>query len=110
MGHVKARSRNPATKTTLQLEPHQIILRPLVTEKGMQQSTDYNQYSFEVNMLANKIQIRSAVEELFEVEVEKVRIQKRQGKQRRHRFKKGRTKNWKKAVVTLKPDFRIDFF
>ena len=110
MGHVKARSRIPATKTSLQLEPHQIILRPLVTEKGMQQSTDHNQYSFEVNMLADKTQIRAAVEELFEVEVEKVRIQKRPGKQRRHRFKQGRTKNWKKAIVTLKPEFRIDFF
>jgi large subunit ribosomal protein L23 len=110
MGHVKARSRTPATKTSLQLEAHQIIMRPLVTEKGMQQSTDHNQYSFEVNMLADKTQIRSAVEELFEVEVEKVRIQKRAGKQRRHRFKQGSTKNWKKAIVTLKPEFRIDFF
>ncbi len=110
MGHVKARSRTPATKTSLQLEAHQIIMRPLVTEKGMQQSTDHNQYSFEVNMLADKTQIRSAVEELFEVEVEKVRIQKRAGKQRRHKFKQGTTKNWKKAIVTLKPEFRIDFF
>jgi large subunit ribosomal protein L23 len=110
MGHVKARSRKPATKTSLQLEAHQIIMRPLVTEKGMQQSTDHNQYSFEVNMLADKTQIRSAVEELFEVEVEKVRIQKRLGKQRRHKFKQGTTKNWKKAIVTLKPEFRIDFF
>jgi large subunit ribosomal protein L23 len=39
-----------------------------------------------------------------------VRIQKRPGKQRRHRFKQGQTKNWKKAIVTLKPEFRIDFF
>ena len=110
MGHVKARSRTPATKTSLKLDPHQIILRPLVTEKGMKQSTDLNQYSFEVNMLADKIQVRSAVESLFEVEVDKVRIQKRPGKKRRHKFKQGRTKNWKKAIVTLKPDFRIDFF
>ena len=110
MGHVKARSRNPATKTTLQLEPHQIILRPLVTEKGMQQSTDYNQYSFEVNMLADKTQVRSAVESLFEVKVDKIRIQKRQGKKWRHKFKQGQTRNWRKAIVTVKPDFRIDFF
>ena len=48
------------------LEPHQIILRPLVTEKGMHRSTRYNQYAFEVNPLATKIDIRNAVEELFE--------------------------------------------
>lgn len=110
MGHVKSRSRNPATQTSLTLAAHQIILRPLVTEKGMEQSTAHNQYSFEVNKLADKIQIREAVEELFNVEVSKVRIQKRPGKTRRYRFKRGQTKSWKKAIVTLKPDFSIDLF
>ena len=98
MGHVKARSRSPATKTSLKLDPHQIILRPLVTEKGMKQSTDLNQYSFEVNMLADKTQVRSAVESLFEVKVDKIRIQKRQGKKRRHKFKQGQTKNWRRRL------------
>ena len=110
MGHVKSRSRSTATQTSLQLEPHQIILRPLVTEKGIEQSSSHNQYSFEVNKLANKIQIRSAVEELFDVQVSKVRIQKRPGKFRRYRFKRGQTKSWKKAIVTLKPEFSIDLF
>ena len=52
-----------------ELAPHQIVLRPLVTEKGMHRSTRYNQYAFEVNPLADKEQIKEAVEELFHVRV-----------------------------------------
>ena len=92
------------------MEPHQIILRPLVTEKGVYQSTEYNQYAFEVNPLATKDDVRQAVEELFDVKVVKVRTQNRKGKPRRYRFRKGHTKNWKKAIVTLDPEHRIDFF
>ena len=100
------------TKGGIQLEPHQIILRPLVTEKGMDRSTRHNQYAFEVNPLANKVDIRNAVEELFEdVKVRKVRIQNRRGKPRRYRFRYGYTKSWKKALVTLDPESKgIDFF
>ncbi|MEQ8790025.1 MAG: 50S ribosomal protein L23 [Pirellulaceae bacterium] len=92
------------------LEPHQVILRPLVTEKGMHRSTRNNQYSFEVNPLANKHDVRRAVEELFDVKVLKVNTQTRKGKPRRYRFRMGRTKNWKKAVITLHAEHRIDFF
>ncbi len=100
------------TKSGIQLEPHQVILRPLVTEKGMHRSTRDNQYAFEVNPLANKIDIRNAVEQLFEdVKVRKVRIQNRRGKPRRYRFRYGCTKSWKKALVTLDPESKgIDFF
>ena len=94
----------------IQLESHQVILRPLVTEKGMFQSTEYNQYAFEVNPLATKEVVRAAVEELFDVKVVKVRTQNRKGKPRRHRFRWGRTKDWKKALVTLDAEHRIDFF
>ena len=94
----------------LQLEPHQVILRPLVTEKGMHRATRANQYAFEVNPLAEKPEIRAAVEELFDVKVLKVRTQKRKGKPRRTRFRFGQTKDWKKAIVTLDPEHRIDFF
>lgn len=100
----------PAGNTTLALGPHQLILRPKVTEKGMFQSQQHNQYTFEVNPLATKTQIRGAIEELFNVKVAHVAIQNRSGKARRYRFKKGRTKAWKKAIVKLKPDNRIDFF
>ena len=97
-------------KTRITLEPHQIILRPLVTEKGMHRSTRYNQYAFEVSPLADKDDIRRAVEQLFNVKVVKVRTQNRKGKPRRYRFRYGYTKNWKKAVVTLHEEHRIDFF
>ncbi len=97
-------------KVGLALEPHQVILKPMVTEKGMFQSEHFNQYTFKVNPLATKTDIKNAVEKLFEVEVAKVATQRRRGKPRRFRFTYGRTKDWKKAVVTLKPDHRIDFF
>ena len=100
----------PAVHGGLHLQPHQILLRPLVTEKGMHRSTRDNQYSFEINPLATKDDVRRAVEELFEVKVVKVRTQNRKGKPRRYRFTYGRTKGWKKAVVTLDAEHRIDFF
>jgi large subunit ribosomal protein L23 len=100
------------TQTTEQpwLEPYQVILRPLVTEKGMHRSTRNNQYAFEVHARATKDDIRRAIEDLFNVKVDKVRTQNRRGKPRRHRFKQGVTKTWKKAIVTLNAEHRIDFF
>jgi len=95
-----------------QLEPHQIIVRPLITEKGTHQSTSLHRaYPFEVNPWASKDEIKAAVEELFGVRVAKVRTQNRLGKTRRYRFKEGRQASWKKAIVVLKPDSAgIDFF
>lgn len=100
----------PGTGVAAHFEPHQIILRPRVTEKGVYQSEKVNQYTFEVNPLATKSQIKSAVETLFDVQVDKVATQTRRGKARRFRFKFGETKAWKKAIVKLKPDNKIDFF
>jgi large subunit ribosomal protein L23 len=100
------------TQTRLRLEPHQIILRPLVTEKSYHQAeTDrFNCYAFRVNRLAGKEQIRRAVEELFDVKVIRVNTANRQGKPRRTRFRRGRTKAWKKAIVKLHPEDKISFF
>ncbi len=98
------------TPKTLQLESHQVILRPLVTEKGMHRSTRYNAYAFEICRTATKDDVRRAVEELFNVKVLKVHTQNRKGKPRRTRFSSGRTKDWKRAIVKLHPDNRIDFF
>lgn len=97
-------------KTRLELEPHQIVLRPLVTEKGVHRAERNNQYAFEVNPLADKLQIRDAIQSLFDVTVVKVRTQSRKGKPRRYRFRYGSTKSWKKAIVTLREEDRIDFF
>ena len=99
----------PAT-TTIHLEPHQIIVRPLVTEKGVHRSSRHNSYAFEVNKLATKADIRRAVEDLFEVKVVSVHTQTRKGKPRRTRMILGYTQDWKKAIVKLDPEHRIDFF
>lgn len=97
-------------KTSLTLEPHQVIVKPLVTEKGVHKSTRNNAYTFEVSKLATKSDIRRAVESLFDVKVVKVATQNRKGKTRRTRFRLGVTGDWKKAIVTLHEDHRIDFF
>ncbi len=93
-----------------QLEPHQIILQPLVTEKGTHQFTHHNAYPFQVSLYATKEQIKIAVQELFSVRVSKVRTQNRNGKKRRYRVRVGRLANWKKAIVTLEGEDRIEFF
>src|SRR5579884_1067576 len=100
----KGRQRGP------NLAPHQIILEPLVTEKGTHQFTRHNAYPFRVNLWSTKEQIRAAVQELFGVRVLKVRTQIRQGKHRRYRFRMGRLSSWKKAIVTLHEEDRIEFF
>jgi large subunit ribosomal protein L23 len=105
-----ARGSRTKEKPGPELEPHQVLLRPLVTEKGTHQFTRHNAYPFQVNQWANKQQIKEAVEELFNVRVEKVRTQNRLGKKRRYRFRFGRLPNWKKAIVTLHADDRIEFF
>ena len=92
------------------LAPHQIIVRPLVTEKGMHRSTRYNAYAFEVNKMATKDDVRKAIEELFNVKVLRVHIQNRKGKPRRNKFRMAQTQDWKKAIVKLDPEHRIDFF
>lgn len=99
-----------AGKTSLKLPPEQVVLRPLITEKGTHQSTRYNAYAFAVNPLATKLDIKEAIEYLFDVRVLKVRTQARIGKPRRVRMNYGRTKAWRKAIVTLHDEDRIDFF
>lgn len=94
----------------LELRPYQVIIRPLVTEKGTHQSTRYNAYTFQVNPIATKTQIKAAVQELFNVKVEAVRTQVREGKKRRFRQSVGQLPTWKKAIVTLSGDDKIEFF
>ncbi len=111
MARVKTKRNRPAPLPKgPKLEPHQVILRPMVTEKGLFFSQANNQYTFEVNPLATKTEIKHAVETLFEVKVAKVMTQNRKGKPRRYRFRYGRTKGFKKAIVKLDGDHRIDFF
>ena len=97
-------------KPGLKLEPYQIILRPLVTEKGTHASTRHNAYSFEVHTAATKSQIKDAVEKLFPVRVEAVRTQNRMGKSRRYKSRIGKLSDWKKAIVKLHGEDKIEFF
>ena len=98
------------TKTKLKLEPHQIVLRPLVTEKGYNLAEHEKIYAFEVNKLASKADIKLAVEKLFSVKVVSVNTQNRHGKPRRTKNRLGRTRSWKRALVKLDDEHRIDFF
>lgn len=100
----------PSPALNPRLAPHQVIVRPLVTEKGMHRATRHNAYSFEVVSDATKADIRRAVEEMFSVRVDKVAVQNRVGKARRSRMRRTTAKAWKKAIVTLKPEFKINLF
>ena len=91
-------------------EAHQIIRRPLITEKGTELKNQANHYLFEVARDANKIEIKRAIESLFRVKVLQVRTISVQGKVKRVGRYVGRTPNWKKAVATLKEGDSIEFF
>lgn len=92
------------------MDDYSIIIRPLVTEQGMHFANTKNAYSFEVNKKANKVQIRGAIEKLYNVKVTDVRTANVKGKPRRRGRNMGVTKSWKKAVVVLNEDYHIDLF
>ena len=89
---------------------YDIIRRPLITEKTSIQKEDNNQVTFEVDRRANRIEIRRAVEKIFDVNVASVRTLHVKGKTKRRGRVLGRRRDWKKAIVTLRPGERIDFF
>jgi large subunit ribosomal protein L23 len=94
-----------------QRRPYEIIIRPVITEKSNRLMEDYNKYTFEVALDASKPEIKRAVEELFGVKVKKVNTMIVKPKKKRvlGRFREyGRTKKWKKAIVTLEPGQKID--
>jgi len=98
------------TNSGPELEPYQIILKPLVTEKSAHLAERDNVYAFKVHPQSNKTQIRKAVESLWDVKVTKVRTQNRKGKPRRTRAGYTHTQGWKKAIVELDQEHRISFF
>ena len=91
------------------LTAHQILVRPIVTEKNTALN-EVGKYCFEVVQNTNKIEIKRAVEEVFNVKVTGVNIIKVPGKLRRMGKTSGMTRTWKKAIVTLAPGERIDLF
>lgn len=97
------------------MDLYHTIIRPLVTEKSSHQSRQGTEqrggtYSFEVHPAANKAQIRDAIEKIYGVQVVDVRTSNRPGKLRRFRWKFGRTRRIKKAIVTVDRDSHIDLF
>lgn len=84
------------------MNANQIIRRPLVTEKSTIQREEGNVLSFEVDTKANKIQVKNAVEELFKVKVEEVRLFNVRGKMKRMGRWEGKRRDWRKAYVRLK--------
>lgn len=92
-------------------DPYQIIIRPVITEKSTWLKDVNREVCFEVHPNANKIEIKKAMEKLFKVKVERVRIQKMRGKTRRVGRSEGRKKDWKKAYVKLKEGEKmIEYF
>ena len=89
---------------------YDIIIRPLITEKTSIQKEDYNQVSFEVDRRANRVEIRRAIEKIFNVRVANVRTMQVKGKVKQRGRIVGKRRDWKKAIVNLMPGERIDFF
>ena len=103
------------------MEPTHVIKRPLITEKstyeasgaiprGQRAGQPLNRYAFQVDMKARKGDIARAIETIYNVRVEKVNTQVRKGQYFRTRFGPGKSSSWKKALVTLHADDRIDLF
>lgn len=90
--------------------PYEIIKRPLNTEKTNLQKEDLNQVTFEVDRSANRIEIKRAVENVFKVKVARVHTMQIRGKIKRRGRYVGKRRDWKKAIVTLMPGERIEFF
>jgi large subunit ribosomal protein L23 len=92
------------------MTPEQVIKRPIVLTEKVAQQKGENQVVFEVDMDANKIEIRHAVESLFDVKVTNVNTIVQRGKPKRLGRKVAKRRNWKKAIVTLRDGDDIQFF
>ena len=93
----------------MSLHPNEVLLAPVVSEKSYSLITD-RKYTFKVHKDAHKTQVRQAVEELFDVKVEKVNIVKVQAKPKRRGLIKGTRPGWKKAIVQLREGQSIEIF
>jgi large subunit ribosomal protein L23 len=92
------------------MENTNVIIKPLVTEKTTHQQTTRNAYAFQVNAGANKHQIKTAVEAIYEVKVAGVRTLIRKGKPRRTKTGETKASDWKRAIVVLEENSRIELF
>jgi large subunit ribosomal protein L23 len=92
------------------VEAHQILIRPIITERATVLTERFNQFVFQVEKKANKYQIRNAVETVYGVKVKKVATMVVPGKTKRRGATSGKRPNWKKAIITLQQGENIDFF
>ncbi len=92
----------------MKLHLYDIILEPLITEKITKVSEKLRKYAFSVHPQANKKEVKSAVEKIFNVHVIRVNVMNYDGKWRRVRYQPGKTAGVKKAIVTLKAGEKID--
>ena len=91
------------------MDPRQVIIRPVVSEKSYSLIAD-GKYTFRVHERAHKTQIAHAVEEIFDVSVASVRTSWVRAKPKRRGLSSGRTRSWRKAIVQLGPGERIELF
>ena len=92
-------------------DPYKIILKPVITEKSTLMKEQNREICLEVDPRANKIEIKAAAEQLFNVKIDSVRVMKQRGKMRRVGKNQGRTKDWKKAYLKLKEGEKmIEYF
>jgi large subunit ribosomal protein L23 len=91
-------------------DPRLVIKQALITEKGTVLREVRNQYLFEVARDANRIEIKRAIEVIFSVKVRKVQTMQLPGKLKRQGRFSGRRSDWKKAIITLMPDQKIELF
>jgi large subunit ribosomal protein L23 len=89
-------------------DPRNVLVKPLMTEKSMQRKEELNAVTFKVTVDANKVEIRQAVERVFNVKVADVRTSSVQGKWKRMGRFEGQRSDWKKAIVTLQPGHKIE--
>ncbi len=89
-------------------DPREVLLRPLMTEKSMQLKDELNTVTFRVRPDANKVEVRAAVESVFNVKVASVRTASFAGKLKRMGRHQGRRADWKKAIVKLAPGHKIE--
>ncbi|MFC1643647.1 50S ribosomal protein L23 [Chlamydiota bacterium] len=88
---------------------HQIILHPVISEKGTALNESQNKYIFAIDPKANKIEVKKAIEEMFKVKVLNVNTANVSGKKKRIRQQLGMTSAWKKAIITLREGDKIQF-
>lgn len=91
-------------------DPREVILRPIITEHSFDVMGENNTYTFEVARTSNKVEIGQAVEAIFGVKVIKVNTMIVKPKPKRMRMSEGKTRTWKKAMVTIAADQTIELF